>query len=51
MDRTAVFVDAGYLYAAGSKLVTGEKLTRSEVQLDFDGVLKLLHTLTTELTH
>jgi hypothetical protein len=30
MDRVAVFVDAGYVFAAGSILVTGEKLTRAQ---------------------
>lgn len=33
MDRFAVFVDAGYLYAAGGKLCCGSK-TRSAFQLD-----------------
>lgn len=50
MDRTAVFVDAGYLFAAGSKLIASEKLVRSELNLDYDAVLKLLGQLVTEIT-
>ena len=34
MDRVAVFVDAGYLFAQGSKELSGTKLTRSECELD-----------------
>lgn len=36
MDRTGVFVDAGYLFAAGSILLSGEKLRRGEVNLTND---------------
>ncbi|MEI7894770.1 MAG: hypothetical protein WCI05_16860 [Myxococcales bacterium] len=50
MDRTAVFVDAGYLFAAGSKLIANEKLPRGELHLDYDAVLKLFVSLTAELT-
>ena len=50
MDRTAVFVDAGYLFAAGSRLVANEKLPRGELQLDYDAVLELLADLTAQLT-
>lgn len=50
MDRTAVFVDAGYLFAAGSKLIANEKLPRGQLNLDYDVVLKLLGELTTEVT-
>ena len=32
--RVAVFVDAGYLYAQGSKAVAGQKLVRAQVALD-----------------
>ncbi len=34
MQRVAVFVDAGYLFAAGSNLVFGERLRREETELD-----------------
>ena len=40
--RTAAFVDAGYLYAAGSKLLSGTNLPRNSVQLDIDAVLGAL---------
>ena len=40
--RTAAFVDAGYLYAAGSKLLSGTNLPRNPVQLDIDAVLAAL---------
>jgi hypothetical protein len=33
MDRVAVFVDAGYVFAQGSLLLTGRKLPRAEVTL------------------
>lgn len=50
LDRSAIFVDAGYLFAAGSKLVTGERRTRSQVHLDHDAVVAVLTGLSTELT-
>ena len=50
MDRAAVFVDAGYVFAEGSRLVAGEKLRRSALRLDHDKILKLLGELTHELT-
>ena len=45
MDRFAVFVDAGYLFAAGTKLLAGEKLSRGRVELDIGGVMGLLEEL------
>lgn len=50
MDRTAVFVDAGYLFAAGSQLIAGAKLTRSELHLDHDAVLTLFGGLVAQIT-
>jgi len=50
MDRTAVFVDAGYLFASGSRLIAGEKLARGDLHLDHDAILKLLGELVQELT-
>jgi uncharacterized LabA/DUF88 family protein len=50
MDRTAVFVDAGYLFAAGAKLLTNESLSRGELQLDYERVMQLLERLAGELT-
>ena len=34
MDRCAVFVDAGYLFAGGSKTVTGSPMRRIDLSLD-----------------
>ena len=34
MDRIAVFVDAGYLFAQGSALLTGSKKRREQLALD-----------------
>jgi len=45
-----VFVDAGYLFASGSKLVAGGKLPRSQLHLDHERVLALLASLVSELT-
>ncbi|MDX1998756.1 MAG: NYN domain-containing protein [Thermoanaerobaculia bacterium] len=39
MDRVAVFVDAGYLFAQGSIALTGEKLSRSQLSLDHQKAL------------
>jgi uncharacterized LabA/DUF88 family protein len=50
MDRAAVFVDAGYLFAEGSRLIAGEKLRRSALRLDHDAILRKLTDLTQELT-
>jgi hypothetical protein len=50
MDRTAVFVDAGYLFAGGSRLIAGENLPRGQLNLDYDAILKLLGQLTQEVT-
>lgn len=44
MHRTAVFVDAGYLFAAGSNLLFKERLRREEMELD----LMIIHALETE---
>ena len=45
-----MFVDAGYLFASGSKLVAGGKLPRSQLHLDHERVLALLASLVSELT-
>jgi NYN domain len=42
MDRVAAFVDAGYLFAQGSVLLAGRRLTRGEVQLDHEAVVRML---------
>jgi uncharacterized LabA/DUF88 family protein len=42
MDRAAVFVDAGYVFAQGSALIAGRKLNRGEISLDHEAVIKSL---------
>ena len=39
MNRVAVFIDAGYLFAQGSVLLHGKKLQRGEVLLDHEAVI------------
>lgn len=50
MDRIAVFVDAGYLFAQGSVLLAGKKLTRSELVLDHLAVVKSLTDFATRVS-
>jgi len=50
MDRVAIFVDAGYLFAQSSKLLSGERRTRGEMKLDFDKVLERLESLSQAIT-
>ena len=40
--RSAVFVDAGYFYAQGSKAVSGQKLVRTQIALDLPKVISKL---------
>jgi hypothetical protein len=40
MDRVAVFVDAGYVFAQGSVLLAGRKLPRAEITLVHDEAVK-----------
>lgn len=42
MERVAVFVDAGYLFAQGSHLLAGKKLPRSQIALDYEKVIESL---------
>ena len=42
MGYVAVFVDAGYLFAQGSRVLTGTKLQRGEMRLNVDGVVRAL---------
>ena len=46
--RVAVFVDAGYLYAAGSKLLSGTNLPRKSTDLDIDLAIAVLRDAATE---
>lgn len=50
MDRAAVFVDAGYVFAEGSKLIAGQKLTRAQLLLEYDALLQLLQELSGRLS-
>lgn len=50
LDRSAIFVDAGYLFAAGAKLLTGERQSRSKVHLEHESVLEVLTRLAGELS-
>lgn len=38
-------MDAGYVFAEGAKLVAGQKLSRSQLLLEYDVLLPLLHEL------
>ena len=49
MDRVAVFVDAGYLFAQGSVLVGGQRLQRSRVSLNIESVIQELENFATKV--
>jgi len=42
LNRYAIFVDAGYLYAQGSVAIAGVKQERRDLVLDIDGCMKAL---------
>ena len=46
MDRVAVFVDAGYLFAQGAIEMFGERLRRGEITLDHGAVAASLKQFT-----
>lgn len=48
MDRIAVFVDSGYLFAQGSSALHGSKVTRSNLSLDAPKVISELKAVATE---
>jgi uncharacterized LabA/DUF88 family protein len=50
VDRVAVFVDAGYLFAQGSVALSGKKLTRSSLVFDHDKAIVALADLGKTLT-
>lgn len=50
MDRVAVFVDAGYLFAQGAIALCGEKLTRGNVTLDYESVKAALRTFAEQVS-
>lgn len=49
MDRVAVFVDAGYLFAQGSSLLTGQKHPRGDLTLDYEAVAASLREFATRV--
>src|SRR5579862_5461243 len=50
MDRVGVFVDAGYLFAEGSRCLCGKRLSRTQVYLDHDAVVAFLKQRATQIT-
>jgi len=50
VDRIAVFVDAGYLFAQGSVELHGEKLTRGELRLDHEAVVAKLQAFAEQVS-
>src|SRR3990167_3270720 len=50
MDRSAVFVDAGYLFAQGGLLIAGKPLKRGEARLDEPAVISFLNALAQRTT-
>ena len=50
MDRVAVFVDAGYLFAQGSTALAGQKLPRGGVLFDHRRAIEALEAFATQLS-
>lgn len=50
MNRIAVFVDAGYLYATGSEVLLGERQPRSALQMNFPAILSHLQGLAAQIS-
>ena len=50
MDRTAVFVDAGYLFAQGSVALSGKKLPRGALEFDAQQAAKSISDLVTKIS-
>ncbi|MGC4093465.1 MAG: NYN domain-containing protein [Polyangiaceae bacterium] len=50
MDRAAIFVDAGYLFAAGARLLGAERVSRSELEVDLEQLGALLSKLCSEVS-
>lgn len=42
MNRTAVFVDAGYFYAQGSALIHGSRVSRPSIHLNIDAAIQAI---------
>jgi hypothetical protein len=45
MDRVAVFVDAGYLFAQGSTAISGQKAVRETIAIDAPAAINSLREL------
>ncbi|HET9934325.1 MAG TPA: hypothetical protein VFQ35_26665, partial [Polyangiaceae bacterium] len=50
MDRTAVFIDAGYLFASGARLLSNARASREELSLDNEALVATFTRLARELT-
>ena len=50
MNRTAIFIDAGYFFAQGSNCLTGEKQVRGDLLLNIDKLLEALEKFSTKIT-
>jgi hypothetical protein len=50
MERAAVFVDAGYVFAQGSVLLTGAKHGREYLTLDIPAIVAALGGVATQQT-
>lgn len=48
MDRCAVFVDAGYLFAQGSAALTGKKKPRAELSLNAEAAMQALKAVVSQ---
>ena len=48
MERSAVFVDAGYIFAQGSVLLTGTKQGREFLSLEVPAMVAALDTVATQ---
>lgn len=50
MERTAIFVDAGYFFAQGSNCLTGHKQARGDITLDIGKLLDFLEKFAIKVT-
>jgi uncharacterized LabA/DUF88 family protein len=50
MDRVAVFVDAGYVFAQGAVLLSGKKRPRGELSLDHQAAVRAFASFAEDLT-
>ena len=50
MDRVAVFVDAGYLFAQGSVALAGQKLPRGRLLMDHEKAIDALADFATRVS-